>query len=837
VNASLEQLFERYCRRGDVAALADAFDRTAPEILRVAMHLARDPIDAEELLQETFLAAIRRADRFDAARPLVPWLLGILTNLARNARRKRARRPNAARLAMPTEGAEDGATEGQEVRNAVASAVDRIPEPYRAVLVLHLQHGLSPVQIAHALNLPPATVRSQLQRGLQQLRKRLPRSVAPRVLVALPLTGGLSGIRETVLAEGAALAVAAPTAAALVLGGLIVTKKTLVASAALLCLVLATGGAYLALDGASDDGRAEPVPVDLTAAPTRPEKPLEDGPTLSAAGSAPLTSVSEATAAAPDVPTKPKRVPLDKPIPAGKGSVAGTLHFEDGTPVKGVKVALWGSSPVEDVTDEEGAFHLHGDWAADRTLYIKGEQKYDAVLLKHVAMKADELVRVAFTIKRGHELKGGVRSAADDTPIVNTLVVLRRPGSRSNDDVQAGYASHRTDENGRFHFRYLPAASYTVELGEPGFEAWLGRVEIGAETPDADYRLKRSRPFQVVFEGLAAEAEGTVVSWMFQRMDPGAPHYSPDGKSKLGPGGTLRLDAPPAGKWQLLLFRSKFTDRVERHLEVGESQDGPLVIPREITARVEGVLRNFRGKPLADTRIQIGRSVGLRTNAEGRFVIARSPLGKQSVWAMFGTGWVTLPGVDVASAGTIQLELTMPGSATLKGRVLKKRTQHGNGTLRTLDSGRPQVAMAVPDSHGNFEIPHLAAGRYEFVWTQSGAEPVRHKVDLRAGSTLDLGDIASVALPRVPVEVSVPRGATRPLLLKMKYVMPAGGGNRSVHYAGGIRLDAEGRGAITTVHAGTWRLQFSAAPFADVEVDVTVVEGENETLTISLEHP
>ena len=53
-----QQLFERFRRRGDVAALGDLFDRLAPVLLRVAIHVARDPAAAEDLVQSTFLRAI-----------------------------------------------------------------------------------------------------------------------------------------------------------------------------------------------------------------------------------------------------------------------------------------------------------------------------------------------------------------------------------------------------------------------------------------------------------------------------------------------------------------------------------------------------------------------------------------------------------------------------------------------------------------------------------------------------------------------------------------------------------------------------------------------------------
>src|SRR5262249_37653489 len=63
---SLEHLFERYRSQGDLEALASVFDRVAPELLALAAHLVRDPSEAEDLLQSTFVAAIEGARAFDA---------------------------------------------------------------------------------------------------------------------------------------------------------------------------------------------------------------------------------------------------------------------------------------------------------------------------------------------------------------------------------------------------------------------------------------------------------------------------------------------------------------------------------------------------------------------------------------------------------------------------------------------------------------------------------------------------------------------------------------------------------------------------------------------------
>ena len=111
----LAQLFERFRTRGDLRALGAVFDELAPRLLPIALHLC-DPADAEDVLQQTFLLAIERADSFDATRRLEPWLAGLLTNIARNARRAAQRRRAAP---MPEMAADDegpvGAADGRQL--------------------------------------------------------------------------------------------------------------------------------------------------------------------------------------------------------------------------------------------------------------------------------------------------------------------------------------------------------------------------------------------------------------------------------------------------------------------------------------------------------------------------------------------------------------------------------------------------------------------------------------------------------------------------------------------------------------------------------------------------
>lgn len=235
--AADEVLFERFRTRGDPEALGELFDRTAPALLRIALHLARDAASADDLVQSTFLQAIEARSEWDGRRPLLPWLCGILHNRARSAR-KRERAPDPERL-PPRPASDPAAAEHREFDAAVDAAIATLPEIYQPVLRLHLAYGHQPAEIAHALGRPPATVRSQLARGLELLRQALPASLVGGLLPGMGSRGiesaGLAAIKVAVLRQ-ASVAAAAWTGIAI--GG-VMTAKKIVLSAAVAALAAA----------------------------------------------------------------------------------------------------------------------------------------------------------------------------------------------------------------------------------------------------------------------------------------------------------------------------------------------------------------------------------------------------------------------------------------------------------------------------------------------------------------------------------------------------------------------------------------------------------------------
>jgi RNA polymerase sigma-70 factor (ECF subfamily) len=195
-DSNIDRAFKRYRQTGDPAWMAQVFDATAGELMRLGWHLTGDRHLAEDLVQATFLVAMEDAEAFTDERRIMPWLCGILANRARQLRRQA--RGRARHTIEPRTDVVDPVSEAatQELQAEVSQALRGLPEPYRQVLHLHLQHGLSGAETADALARPAATIRSQVHRGLEMLRKALPAIYAGVALTAVP-TACLAAMRRS----------------------------------------------------------------------------------------------------------------------------------------------------------------------------------------------------------------------------------------------------------------------------------------------------------------------------------------------------------------------------------------------------------------------------------------------------------------------------------------------------------------------------------------------------------------------------------------------------------------------------------------------------------------
>ncbi len=176
-----EALAARYLR-GDAEAFRKLADRYVTPIYNLARRFTRDPMEAENITQETLLRALDALPRVSLNQPLRPWFFKIAVNLCRQwAERKRPQlfsdfntldEPGVETIPDQTPTALEQ-LEDAELQERVRRKVQDLSPPDQLVIVLRYVEELSYEQIAEALNLPLNTVRTRLRRAKLKLRAAL----------------------------------------------------------------------------------------------------------------------------------------------------------------------------------------------------------------------------------------------------------------------------------------------------------------------------------------------------------------------------------------------------------------------------------------------------------------------------------------------------------------------------------------------------------------------------------------------------------------------------------------------------------------------------------------
>jgi RNA polymerase sigma-70 factor (ECF subfamily) len=173
----------------DPAHFTDLAMEHMPSLYSAALRMTRNPADAEDLVQETYLRAFRGFGGFEEGTNLKAWLYRILTNTFINRYRAKKRRPEETDF----DDVEDfylykrmgGLEEARQSRSAedelmdlfpeaeVKGAVESLPENFRLPVLLADVEGFSYKEIAEILDIPIGTVMSRLHRGRKALQKAL----------------------------------------------------------------------------------------------------------------------------------------------------------------------------------------------------------------------------------------------------------------------------------------------------------------------------------------------------------------------------------------------------------------------------------------------------------------------------------------------------------------------------------------------------------------------------------------------------------------------------------------------------------------------------------------
>jgi RNA polymerase sigma-70 factor (ECF subfamily) len=699
----------------------------------LARRLVLDEALAEDVVQDTWVAALERPPGADGRGGLRAWLAAVARNLALRRRRRELARAAVERAAARREsiGGGEEELERMQLQRALVDAVLALEEPYRSAVVLRHLDGLSAAEIARRQGCSSAAARQRVSRGLAELRERLAREHGPvwRGCLALaPLLGrGWSGLAGS---------------GGIVMGG----KLTLgVAGAALallaVWLVIADGAGRAEPGRAGDAGRTALVPR---------SPPAEEG--LEPPQGSLVQGSGIAAQAAPGARV-PHARPYDGPEPAAfplRGRVTDTL----GRPLaEAVLRIVRGSSPIELVSGPDGI--VAGELPAE----LRGERTLEALREGYVSRSLELDLALPFTLalEALPAIAGRLldpRSSPVAPPgYVKVEVLDARTNESKRSEVELA-------EDGTFRLEWLPLGRLVgVEARARGFAATEVALDRGLEpdrTVELDLVLARGAVVTgTVLDGRSREPVPGATVWM-DTFEPEEDSVHP--VTRADERGRFRLEganedprfqdgarvvffqlvaeaegyvATPtraygalandehAYDFELLLEPAGCSLRIEARLADGRPAGGATVwaIDAQGNAFFEsadgGGIHEFRDLPAGPF------GLWLAFEEKRQVPVVGAPSGIASVEVTSGTHALRVD-LELArlEARSLVLVLQPPGSASLAGRVVDV---HGRG-----------VAGFTVCSQLNFQLGNLmlASGWDE---TETGADGAYRFDGLHAG--------------------------------------------------------------------------------------------------------
>ncbi len=277
------QLLERFTARRDQAAFEALLRRHGPMVQGVCRRVLGNAHDAEDAFQATFLVLARRADSIGRRESVGGWLYQVAYNTALKAkasaaaRRRREQRPDDRPAPDPL-----ADVTGRELMTVLDEELQRLPERYRAPLVLCYLEGLTRDEAAGRLGFSESTLKRRLEEGRERLRRRLERRGL--ALSAALLTAGVSGsavsssLGAATVAAGLAVASggrpAISAGVASLLRAMTAGPRQAVAAVLVAVAIVAAGAGLLACRAPAAGGDRPPAAEAPEAAPeVRPAAP------------------------------------------------------------------------------------------------------------------------------------------------------------------------------------------------------------------------------------------------------------------------------------------------------------------------------------------------------------------------------------------------------------------------------------------------------------------------------------------------------------------------------------------------------------------------------------
>lgn len=673
----------------------------APFVRALARALVRDDAAADDLAQESLLAALTRPPHHGSLRA---WLVGVVRNLARRTKRgderRRARESTVALNPPPPPSTPRETAERLELFGRLVAAVQRLDEPYRATIVRRFFDGASAQEIASEQAIPVDTVRTRIRRGLERLRVLLDESAGGRAAwsallapwVALPLK-----VATTATTAAAAAGVAATTSTSTLLGAVVMTTKMKLLLAAAAIVATTTVVLWPVLHGgdtrdATTRARTAPAPIESAASPT-------------------LADAAAAPAAAPDLAAErnadaSRTPPAD---PAATWIVQGHVRAAQDRPRPRahVRAKLW-----------EG-YEQHGAPRIDRLLAADDDGRFawplrppaSAVVL---SLRAEEPDSYSWSDER-FLLAGDPPPQDFDLPCYpldgEITGVVFGPDGEPAKDAQVSIVRRTVDcdERGEFSAPAPRLPQIDAVAWAPGCaESKLLATTAGnGASTRVDFHLKPG----LVVHGHVRDAQGgaiagATVSNFFLQVS----------KAVSDEHGDYALEHLPASESRLQLF-ARAEGYCQSTGEVGEGGTLDFVMRRGAT--VSGTVLAPDGTPARGAAIVLGFSIfaydklEARAHEDGGFIINGAAPGGTKLFVEWRGApqhvepvLVPLDGKDLTG-----LVLRLQASHFLAGRVVDSSGApvprlNVSCQTRADDHG----TYAVTDAKGAFRIERLPAG-------------------------------------------------------------------------------------------------------------------------------
>jgi RNA polymerase sigma-70 factor (ECF subfamily) len=800
----------------------------------VATALVRDAASVDDLVQETWLAAMRRPPETD--RPLRPWLAGVVRNLVRQRRRGEARRERREEVVATRRAAEslptpDELAERLDTQQRLAAHVKKLPEPFRATVLLRYYEGLTAADIASREGVPAGTVRWRLKRALQLLRERLDAEHdgdrRAWCMALIPLT-----VPDTPSGSGAGTGLLAAAVQG-VLAMSAFTKLMMGGAAALVTAALLAASVHAVLGGNAD----EPAPAEPVEVSFRPEIDDRTERRRVAVGD----ETSQGTDAAANVTSDGSPIEPEAP-PA---IVEGRALDENGTPLADIDVRALDFGRVETRTAGDGTFRLEmqvPDLARRETLMLRGLGR-ETVRADVPVTRGETTFAGDISMRPGGTVSGRVIDA-DGLPVQGAWV-----GPADDDEAGMSYASRRrlrrssshgrnsalTDAEGRFTVRGVRAGTRRMWAGGDDYLGTLsGPFEVRAATESFGVEIVLERfGDDDLIEGRVVSPDGRPVpeaklryrySGSWGRSGSGSMSVDRDGAFRLVisyPGDYGFSATDPEGRWggvsvedvqpgtrDLVLrlpenafFDLRVTDR--GGAPVGGmtialiAEDAPTLLDHLTVEDAAGGGARLR-IPGQEFRIEI-EADGYHARTLGPFAPNAIPDGLTTELDAVPTlrGRVMMGDEPVVGAEVAVHELVPKG---------RRIVHNGFGVLR---KPTPSTS-ATTDSDGRYEITLRSSGRFVARVTKDGLAPA------------DSGRFDfDTALGRAGIDVSVQMGGAIEGVVGGD--SPAGtivGISRGDGFPASQRVGPDGRYRFEGLTPGPWEVR---------RIDQDIIEGNSST--------